>query len=235
LPDIAVGRPQVVGERQLAARARAGQRKADRLLEHLANVDRALRGLAAARKRQELTSQALRPERDALEIGQPRKDGIAARARHLGEGDVVEQGGQNVVEVVSDAAREQTNRVELLGVEQVSVEDARAAGGTHDEELSLGTPALVREMDRDLTNTLPGTIAGDDRPFDGAMRFSGQGRAWVGPCALDASQHRGDRLARGIGRRPAGQRLGGAVERDDPTAGVYNDDTVLDGAAYGLE
>ena len=124
---------------------------------------------------------------------------------------------------------------ELLGVEQVSVEDARAAGGTHDEELSLGTPALVRERDRELTNTLPGTIAGDDRPFDGAMRFSGQGRAWVGPCALDASQHRGDRLARGIGRRPAGQRLGGAVERDDPTAGVDDDDTVLDGAEDGLE
>ena len=108
-------RPQIGAEQELASAVRAAQREADRVLDEFADRRGLLNRRAAAGEGQELLRQITRAQRGVLRVVQPRRHLVVRREEQGSEGDVSDDRGEQVVEIVRNPAGEQAELFQGLG------------------------------------------------------------------------------------------------------------------------
>ena len=121
----------------------------------------------AAGKREQLASQSSRPFgrlRDLLDAAAGRVVRLQVQHRQLG---VAEDRGQQVVEVVSDAAGEPADALQLLGLRELVLESA-ALGDVLDQAVVADQRSVGRVLrHRRRANPPDGAVLADDPMFDG--------------------------------------------------------------------
>ena len=148
---------------------RALEGEGDRLLEQCRQREGLLDRDAAFRERQELPRQLARP--DACLVGVvERPRGTARRRRRACHRDVSDDGHQDVVEVVSDAARQQPERRDLARLRALLLSLQRVADVAECHHHSDGAAEIVAERRGKLFDRTLGRIAGDEQraPLDAA-------------------------------------------------------------------
>ena len=112
-----------------------------RLRHHESLLDRS----SAARKREKLGGKALRTQARLLRLFEKVAHGATARPLDIGNRNVRQDAGQDVVEIVRDAAREQTQALEFLMAQALIGDLALERNVTQHEDCAA--PSLDRALE----------------------------------------------------------------------------------------
>ena len=125
---------------------RASQREFRSLPHRLRHHQRLLDWSSAARKREKLGGKTLRTQARLLRLFEEVAHGATARPLDTGKRNVRQDASQDVVEIVRDAAREQTQALELLMAQALIGDLALERNVTQHEDCAA--PSLDRALQR---------------------------------------------------------------------------------------
>jgi hypothetical protein len=118
LPLVRLDPPQIRGQVQVGADLRAGEREAGGLARQTGNRQHAFHRRTAFCESEELGREAASARHGLLRLAQWLSQGFACLTPLADKRDVPEDGAQQVVEVVGDAAGEQPERIDALRPQQ---------------------------------------------------------------------------------------------------------------------
>ena len=115
LSGVNLGRQEVCPKGKFAPAMAAAQGEADRVLNQFADGSSLFNGGAATGEGEELLGEIARAHGGVLGVRQPRGQFVVGREEQGGQRDVADNGGQQVVKIVSDSAGQESELLEGLG------------------------------------------------------------------------------------------------------------------------